>query len=204
MKQWICGFAVLGFSASMLAGCVGAEPELTGEEPGFVYSTAVEVDAQGELHVVAVERISAAEMQRQIDERLALAAGLGAPETGAVRSSAEALTVDSACGNNSLWLYDQPFNHDTNTGHRLCVKGPHAGGDFGGDYGAICRGLEMLNPRRCIGGTWAANVMSYWPGADSGYFHSASGLYWHFTAGSTHFNTSPGTAPQVGSEVYWE
>jgi hypothetical protein len=107
MRHWINGGATLALATVMLAGCAGGEPT-EGDEDGYVTSTVVELDARGAAHVVSVERVSAVEMQRQLDARAGMLRGETASGPEPVGSAAQALTADSGCGQVSRMVH---FGH---------------------------------------------------------------------------------------------
>ncbi len=99
----------------------------------------------------------------------------------AVGQQASAITKDSGCDPNDIWVYDVSSCPLSGTFARVCFYG---------------QGTEVLDNDTfllCSGGTcfsvyWSHNVYSYWPGTEDGYFENGAwGTQVSFSGGS---NTS--------------
>jgi hypothetical protein len=211
MNRLIGSLVSLGLSAAMLAGCAGAESDEVDEPEEYVFSTSVEIDADGEAHVVVLERLTREEMQRQIDARLASLQEGPASAKDDLGTAEQALSIDSGCGLASLWMYDKPFVGGSNSGNRLCIRGPGvAGGDGGGSYALVCRtAIPKFGGGQICTSRWGQAVKAYWPGVDPGFFYNTTnacgGPYGieAFDGYTIQGQTNAGSCAQAAGAVYF-
>jgi hypothetical protein len=175
--------------ALLLAGCAASsEPGQRGAESApddgaeaMVERTIVVMNADG-TDTVKTEQITAEQLRRDIAAREARASapmeGRGGEHIGA---ASEAISVDSGCGDSSLWIFDNtgnapgpfPFNHE------LCFYNDGAGGcedlrkyvRFCGFPAGRCDHWATYPPSS----NW---VGSYWAGTDEGFFTGIDGFYY--------------------------
>jgi hypothetical protein len=169
-RRVIATVAVALSTSALAAGCA------TDDAPdAIVTSTSVEVDDDGNVRVVSVERLTVAEMQSQIRARHAQERSRRASPAGSQTGAAsQALEIDASCGTNSLWIYDKRWNGLWNSGNRLCIRGYEAGGDVGGDFGDLCRTWAATSspPWVTCTSTWAGHFRAVWIGQDRTAFYT--------------------------------